>query len=135
MASSAVLALKASPHSPTARRGAYSATQTPPGSLERPPPRRRGAQTLRAAQPGSARSSAGARPAAGAPRLAGRGPTSARRRAEEQAVPRSYRQQDQSWRGAAPYTPEELVARYSAGAVAWEETLRQRRAVAEPLSC
>ncbi|CAJ1386814.1 unnamed protein product, partial [Effrenium voratum] len=50
----------------------------------------------------------------------------------EEPAPRAYRRQDQSWRGAAPYTPEDLAARYSAGAAAWEEVLRQRQAVAEP---
>ncbi|CAJ1330913.1 unnamed protein product, partial [Effrenium voratum] len=51
--------------------------------------------------------------------------------AEEPAC-RPYRRRDQSWRGAAPYTSEEIAARYSAGAAAWEEVLRQRQAVAEP---
>ena len=50
----------------------------------------------------------------------------------EEPAPRPYRRRDQSWRGAAPYTSEDLAARYSAGAAAWEEVLRQRQAVAEP---
>ncbi|CAJ1329902.1 unnamed protein product [Effrenium voratum] len=50
----------------------------------------------------------------------------------EEPAPRPYRRQDQSWRGVAPYTSEDLAARYSAGAAAWEEVLRQRQAVAEP---